>query len=70
MLAKLGMLLFLVGVALAVIRLVSRARILVGKTGKRTRPSRPDRTQALKPCPRCGTYVPDGQCDCGQQGTS
>lgn len=58
MLAKIGVLLFLIGLAFGIFRLISRARALTREARK------PQTTRALTPCPRCGTYVPDGTCDC------
>lgn len=62
MLAKIGVLIFLIGLAFGIFRLMSRARALTGGSGNRARQQQA--TKALAPCPRCGTYVPDGICDC------
>lgn len=62
MLAKIGVLIFLIGLAFGIFRLISRARALTGKDGNGS--GEKQKPKALAPCPRCGTYVPDGICDC------
>ena len=68
MLTKISLLLLLIIVVFYGGRAL--ARLGQAPAPRRRRPERKASATQLVECPRCGAYVPDGRCNCGQRDDS
>ncbi len=66
MLTKIGFLIAIVMAALWVIRVMAKLRTSTGSNPGVN--DKRDSTEKLVACPRCGAFVPGGDCDCDEPG--
>jgi len=67
MLAKLGVLISVLAIAMGVLRVLRRTKALAEEARRLAEKQEEEASRAqhqLAPCPRCSTLVVDGRCNC------